>query len=260
MYPFKEPYFLVEFNSSIVNFEIYINDMPAFTHHSGGAIFSQVPINQFIVESGKQNIKIKIFPLKGNDVFKEDAFIKIKVFCYDSFTNNYESILERFTYETPDFTGKTIPYFETVSNFDVEVPYRLLGWIGSVEFKDIIDSNKIIEFYKNIYTFFNNENISELMKSQVQKFNEIDTALYLSEDNNRELSNLILKLKKEQFVLRQFPISTKIQYFGYGKVLSLVDENNLPIIYYRNEDTNEDFSFPILIHKKDVSGSFEIIR
>lgn len=54
MNQFKEPYYLVEFNSSIVNFEIYINDMPAFTHQSGGAIFSHVPINHFILESGKQ--------------------------------------------------------------------------------------------------------------------------------------------------------------------------------------------------------------
>ena len=30
MIEFKEPYYLVEFNSSIVNFEIFINDIPAF--------------------------------------------------------------------------------------------------------------------------------------------------------------------------------------------------------------------------------------
>ena len=45
MIEFKEPYYLVEFNSSIVNFEIFINDIPAFIHHSGGAIFSHVPLS-----------------------------------------------------------------------------------------------------------------------------------------------------------------------------------------------------------------------
>ena len=45
MKQFKEPYYLVDFNSSICNFEIYINDMPAFIHKEGGSITSHYPIN-----------------------------------------------------------------------------------------------------------------------------------------------------------------------------------------------------------------------
>ena len=58
MKEFKEPYYLMDFNSSICNFEIYINDMHAFIHKEGGSIASHYPINHFILESGKQNIKI----------------------------------------------------------------------------------------------------------------------------------------------------------------------------------------------------------
>ncbi|OBW39373.1 hypothetical protein AB670_04307 [Chryseobacterium sp. MOF25P] len=36
MTQFKEPYYLVDFNSSICNFDIFINDMPAFNNHVGG--------------------------------------------------------------------------------------------------------------------------------------------------------------------------------------------------------------------------------
>ena len=260
MKEFKEPYYLVDFNSAICNFEIYINDMPAFIHKEGGSIASHYPINHFILESGKQEIKIRVLPTKNNARLGDDTFLKIKVFYYDSSTTNYENTFEAFKYETPDFKDKNIPSIEIVSSFDTEVPYKLIGWKSSVTFKDIKNKDEIIKFYKSIYDLFKNENINELINLQTIKFHEVDTSMYLVEDNKKELSSLLSKLKKEQFVLQQFPSSVNMQFFGYGKVLNIVGENNLPVIYYRNEKTNDEFSFPILIHKKAESNSFEIIR
>lgn len=65
MTQFKEPYYLVDFNSSICNFDIFINDMPAFNHHVGGAVSSHMPINHFILQEGVQKIKINVLPLNN---------------------------------------------------------------------------------------------------------------------------------------------------------------------------------------------------
>ena len=59
----NRPSYFVDFNASICNFEILINDMPAFLQHEGGSIISQYPINSFIYRSGEQGIKIRILPL-----------------------------------------------------------------------------------------------------------------------------------------------------------------------------------------------------
>lgn len=260
MKEFKEPYYLVDFNSSICNFEIYINDMPAFIHKEGGSIASHYPINHFVLESDKQEIKIRILPTKNNNKLNDTAFLKIKIFSYDSSTTNYENVFEAFKYETPDLTDKNVPSIEITSIFEAEVPYKLMGWKDSVTFKDIKGEDEIINFYKNIYDSFKNENINELISTQAVKFHEIDVSMYLSEDNKQELLSLFSKLNNENFILQPFPTSINIEYFGYGKVLNILRENNLPIIYYKNNETNEEFSFPILIRKKLGGNSFEIIR
>jgi hypothetical protein len=82
--------------------------MPAFIHDEGGSIASHYPINHFILESGQQNIKLKVLPLKGESALREDASLEIKVHFYDSATNNYDALTEVFKFETPDgITNKT---------------------------------------------------------------------------------------------------------------------------------------------------------
>jgi hypothetical protein len=68
----KNPYYLVDFSASICNFEICINDVPAFIHNGGRIISSHYPINHFIFESGKQEIKFKVLPLQGETTLKDD--------------------------------------------------------------------------------------------------------------------------------------------------------------------------------------------
>ena len=91
MTQFKEPYYLVDFNSSICNFDIFINDMPAFNHHVGGAVSSHMPINHFILEKGIQKIKINVLPLKGEESLKPDGFITIK-YQENIFIDNVKSL------------------------------------------------------------------------------------------------------------------------------------------------------------------------
>lgn len=100
---FVEPYYLVDFDMSICNFEILINDMPAFRNTDGGSLNSHVPINQLILASGIQRIAFRILPLKGETVLRKDSYLKIKINLFDANSGNYDNLVEVFKYETPSF-------------------------------------------------------------------------------------------------------------------------------------------------------------
>ena len=91
------------------------------------------------------------------------------------------------------------------------------------------------------------------------RFDEIDTSMYLGVvDNKIELSNLFGELFGGKYILDDFPASTDMKIYGDGKVFTLVDSENKPIIHYTNKDTNEEFSLPLFIHK--IGKKYSIIR
>lgn len=256
---FKEPYYLVDFNSSICNFEIFINGMPAFTHNEGGSIASHTPINHFILKSGIQNIKINILPLKEESSLREDAFLKIKVFCYDSSTTNYEDIIEAFKYEKLDFSKSRLPIKNLNIQFNAEVKYKIEGWQNSFPLSEYLDKESFLKYCEDIYKLFKDQNIDLLYDEMKNKFNEIDTSLYLGNfDNKMELSHLLNGLNRDMFVLQEFPSSFEMKLFADKKVCSLMSFEKTSFLNYKRKETNEEFSFPIFAHKIDTK--FSILR
>ncbi|GAA4758357.1 MULTISPECIES: hypothetical protein [Flavobacterium] len=257
---FIEPYYLVDFNSSICNFDIYINDLPAFIHNVGGSIFSHYPINHLILGKGLQKIRLRIKPLKTESKLRDDGFVKIKVFYYDSSTTDYENVFNVFKFETPDLSKSEYSFIEYESTFDSVVNYELRGWKSSLKIEEEDYKNEIIAFYKKIYELFRENNVDKISFEMLNRFEETDIAMYLQNTNNKkELEDLIATLKNDNFIIESFPQVTTIQKFANSCVINLVRENGLPIIYYKNQN-NEEFSYPILIHKIKNKQVFEIIR
>jgi hypothetical protein len=236
--------------------------MPAFMHHNGGSIASHYPINHFILESGKQKIKLKILPLKGETDLREDASLKIKVHFYDSATNNYDALTEVFKFETPDLSKPILPIIELEAKFIAEVPYEILGWKESIVLQDSVAiKDNVTSFYNQIHQYMKLEDVDNLSKLMRIRFNEMDTSMYIRDaDNKKELSDLFKNIKSEELILEDFPKSSKIIIYGEGKVINILREDNNPIIHYVNKKTNEEFSLPLFIHKKVKDFEFEIIR
>lgn len=260
MSQFKEPYYLVEFNSSICNFDIFINDMPAFSHHGGGAVSSHIPINHFILEKGVQSIKINVLPLKVEESLRADGFITIKVFGYDASTNNYENTVEVFKYDRVDFSENSLPVVNLTNEFMADVDYQMMGWKASEKFSiSTLNKNEIEKYFKYIHGLFRDRNIDEIHHEMIARFDEIDTSMYLGiVDNKIELSKLFGELFGGKYVLNSFPSSTDMKIYGGGKVFTLIDSESNPIIHYINKETNEQFSLPLFIHK--LMGNYKIIR
>ena len=260
MNQFRKPYYLVEFTSSLCNFDIYINGLPAFSHNQGGGISSHAPINQFILESGKQKININIFPIKGEIKLRNEGFIKIRVFSYDSSTTNYENKIICFEHTIDNFSKNTNPIIYLQGNFIAQVPYNIEGWKNTDIFDKNSDRNNIVSYYKSIYKLFKESNINGIYNEMKTKFFEVDTTMYLENQNNKDsLFNLLKMLKDENFVFQPFPnLTNNIKFFANDKVCYFFREDGTHLIYYKNDKTNETFFMPIFITKNNYKLS--IIR
>jgi len=254
---FKEPYFVVDFNMSICNFEILINDVSVFKKMNGGSIASHYPINHFILESGTQQISIKVFPLLGETALRKNSFLKVKVHAFDSSTQDYTNLHEVFKYETPKYEGEEPPAIVKIAKFDVSIPYSINGWKSSLEITKNMQQ-EVLSFYKKIHLLATT-NTNELFNLFNSKFLEVDKALYLNDNNKNEWNDLLNKLNRGSFVLQPFPSKPIVKIQAHKKMAEVLSLDGTSVLNYINPERDE-FNLPIFIHKKDNVSGFEIIR
>lgn len=250
MEKFKEPYYLVEFTSSLCNFEICVNDVPAFNHNLGGGISSHIPINHYILESGKQKLKITILTPNESENLDKDAFLNVKVICYDASINNYENLNTILTYDYPDMSIQEYPMISLNLDFEVIVPYKIEGWKNSIEINPESSNEEFSNFMREIHSMYELEDVNSLYEIQKTKFQEIDEALYLVEDNFASLKKLFSNLRNENFIIQKFPSILKFNFYANNKLIKVTDIHGKDIIYYQN-NKNEEFSLSFYLHKKN---------
>jgi len=257
---FKEPYYLVDFNASICNFEVLVNDMPAFLNNKGMSISSHVPVNHLICSSGKQSIQIRVLPLAGETTLRKDSFLKIKVQFFDA-TGSPEIMSLVLHWETPDLTEKLLPTIVHEEVFTADVPYRQAGWHQSepLENNDT-QVEAAVNFYKKVYTLLRDGKNDEFLQLLSIRLHDIDEATYINgADNVKEWYELIGKLKGDGYILSDFPEETRSFLYGNKKVLNITRMNGTPILNFVNKE-EDTFNFPFLIHKLLNHNGYTIIR
>lgn len=258
----KAPYYLVDFNVSLANFEILINDVVAVSHESGGSIFSNYPINHFILNSGLQNIKVRLKPLADAKFIHKDADAVIKIQYLDASTMDEEQMNTVCEFTTQKNDNKNLPILEIAGEFQANVPYQLMGWsdaaVINVDNQTVI--NKIHDYYHRIYTLFKDQDVTQLTALLKKRYEETDVSMYLQEDNIAGLNNVFTMLNAENYVLEDFPDNPKIEFYGQNRLINLIRENYSPIISYLKKEENEEFGFPFYIHLPKGNNGFEIIR
>ena len=257
----KEPYYLVDFNVALANFDILINDVLAFSYESGGSIFSNYPINHFILHSGPQQLKLRFRPLKGQ-ILHPDADATIKIQYLDAATMDQSQLTTIYEYKMKKANDEKLPIIESIAEFNAEVPYNLKGWTDAIAVKNDSQSvvNQVHKYYHRIYDLFKNEDIVSLDLLLKRRYEETDASMYLIEDNLAALKNIFKMLEAEEYVLQEFPMTPLVEFYAGNRVINLKRENHSPIISYLKKAENEEFGFPFYIYVPKNANSFEIIR
>lgn len=228
----KKPFYLVDFNSSLCNYQIFINDIPCYFHNDNTSMATHLPINQLIFKSGIQNLHIKVFPLIGEKKIQTYAFLKLKINVYDALTNNYENISTIFDYDAINLDATEKSYIEIIEKFDCKIEYESLFFLKAQ--KITIKKDEVVEFYQKLHNHFKNYEVDKVLNLFNNRLTEIDKSLFIEDSNNKnELEKVFNNLKNENYKIVDFPKNPIFTVYN-EKIISLVDSLNNSILFFKN--------------------------
>ena len=250
-------------------FEVYLNDMPDYTDY----LFGNSNGNRWdftsILNSGKQYVKIKVFPnAKDNEVDKmiaRDAVLKIRFYReeVDNLSNDKEITL--LTFEMPPIMEDT-SYLEFYVAFEANVPYHLKGWRSSVDLSKE-DTAKLKQEVYSVYTTFEKAftggDLNQVCKMLYNRQLELGQVFYsnLQENSIEMVNDFKNEINMTTGVMNHD--DSRMEFFGNGRVVGLVwykgENRGSNGVAFETSD-NKITMYDLLLHRPQVGGPLEIIR
>lgn len=271
------PYYSVDFDNgdSGCQFEIFVNDVPVAKKMGvKGAMTSSAPINSCILKSGKQKLKIKLYPNVGKDKIttsdkNASPFSLSVTYRKDAWDHNDMSEVTVFQIPPIPIPESGLPYFEKEFEFDAEVPYQFEGWSTSKDLTKMSDiEQKVMSKYEEIQKLLTTKNYTAFAKMKNKKDVEMNTSFYLKPNEITEGD----AFDREAFVEKDAEVqpftNAKITFYGDGRLVTLenVDDKGSALrtkIKHVSADgkvKEEVIKFPVLFHIPKNSNDLEIIR
>ena len=284
-------YDLKVFNGAC-NYKIWVNDMPVYNMFKGARGELSFMVNGKILKSGKQTLKIKIYPFwdrknqKWEDYLSKYAGLDVEIremewdaqerkfdyypiFSYQTPREGEESLQDNpreFLFEEGE---EELPYYEETVTFEAKVPYNLTGWSKSV---DLSKENQE-ELYKEVEAYyleliknFEDKDVSTITKKYFKKEKEVVQALFLNQKDTKERwdEDFLSKIIHPTAVVDKLDNNLYLDLYGNGKVISLLKNpaGTRPLVIERvNEQGKKKYlTLDLYLHRPDPEGPLEIIR
>lgn len=256
----EQSYYMLDLSALMCYFEIRVNDVEVFAFNVDGQTSTDIPINQGILESGRQEIEVRVLPLQGNNTLHKEAYIRYKVVVFDVSSGDYKYMEQFDNHQTLPVKGE-IPVVVHKSNFNAKVPYRIEAWQNGIDLKhaDFDIKPKLIEAYEKLSRYIEEGNYTAFIDAMRKREENIATAMYLSENEaNQRISRLVDDF---QSGFRVAPISDNfiVELSAYGKVATLKRMNGMSALFLENEDTQEELVLQPTFYIPEGKTEFEII-
>ncbi|HEY1194382.1 hypothetical protein [Flavobacterium sp.] len=276
--------FTLKYENQGCSYEILLNDMPVATSFGLSNGFSlKKELNQYILNSGKQEITIRIYPQKKTETSFEatvSKMAKVKI----AIKKNKEplSILdlaearekgiqtewEVLSFETPKIESDgSFHEFKTSFNVDgKDINWKIIGWTESKDLRNDPDLRKQVdsfyENFKNVLASKKQQEYLKLLKTSIHE--EALSKPWFEPDFEKDLSKEIVQyaIEERNFIYpcenaemkfyangKIVTLSCKdITTFGYSPLISKTAKNAMPKVH------------TIYLHKPKNSDELEIIR
>ncbi len=275
-------------NSMQCQYEVFVNDvllmklMGPITE-TGGGMTGDYDINQLMLTSGTHEVKVRIYPKHGVEVFpKGEGQIKLtfshfrdrnlKTVTYNQELNGHNGIqisqsdkqwISKYSEEHQeeydgDYQPKTpnkfegLPVYEWRSTFDAAVPFDFAGWRESVDIKKEYDNNEEVlikelkKLYQDIHTIFQKKDTDAYLK-MVKEREELITSCLLYKQNEKSLreKEFITLIESNEYELEPlFEETFQLEFQAYGKlVMFLHKADGEGIIRLKNKKDPNDTIF-----------------
>ncbi len=252
---------------SVANrYETYVNDMPLEKDFKNGSTTTQLPINNFILKSGVQKIKIIIYPDSGNLLVDGSGrdYVNVKIYKYPHGIDNMQQDDATLISETNLKDLALAPIVKKEFEISANVPYEVDGWIKSVDLsKENQEAFKkeVAQKYEELRTLLINRKGDEFLKILAKRDAELNKALYLSDsDINEEntddlncINNITSVLKIENY---------KMEIHGEGRIVTLtrIDGNLNGESVLQAKYGKYTRVYDIYLHRPKPGAPLEIIR
>jgi len=256
-----KPYYVIDFSAVNCLLDIRVNDVSVLCMDISGNISTIVPINQAILESGKQHISYNILPLLGTTTLKKNTSLIASVWLYDAsgeFIEKKEEITKKFI--MPENSAGILPAYKGEDFFIATVPYKLDAWQNSQDLTKVEDLRLYVDlFYNEVEEMIANGQYNQFAKLIQKRENNTATCMYLSEEEKEErITELIEMIKTER--LKVVPTSNKdiMLIYGYDKLVSLKKPDGDSALVLRN-DEGDELSLDIQLHLPQGSTDLLVI-
>lgn len=250
-YATVQPYYQLDFTATFCTFEIRVNDILLFTLNIDGQTSTMIPINAGILQSGKQQVTIKVLPLEGKQILNQSAEFKYNIKVYDAINNlNFkEQLPGEFAVAKVD-PSKKQPYLTQTASFNAQVPYTVKSYQDGTDLKSISDlKDKLRGAYQQLADIIAKGDIAQLQKLIANRENVSGVTMYLSKEELADRITGLTRDFKSGFKLVPIPANATVKIFGNGKLATLVKPNGDSALTLVNTKKGEemalDFSFYI---------------
>jgi hypothetical protein len=270
-YEYNPAYFLHMDTAAGFSFELLINDQLFYTSYSPGTLTGSMPLADVILKSGRQRLKIRMFPpVDDNYVMQtliepRDVGLEFRIVYGDEKRDKPRDFHEVFKFELPKFEHP-LPYYEVNLEFEAEVPYELEGWTNGVDLtkEDKKELQKEVEeYYRKVIKMYETGDVNGLAGIYYKRQKDIGQTLYRNrkEDYEMLIEEWTKDVNKDQtFELKDYDL----RFFGDGKMVALIrnDRYNqrLPALFSENKEINKVYYYYLFLYRPYPGAPLEVIR
>ncbi|WP_316847227.1 hypothetical protein [Pedobacter psychrodurus] len=256
-----QPYYQLDFSAALCLFEVRVNDVLVFTLNLEGQASSMIPINSAILQSGKQEISIKVLPLAGQKVLNPNAQFKynIKVFDAAKDLNFKEQLPGEYAIVKVDPAKKQTSLSQTTS-FNAEVPYTINAYQTGTDLKAVSGlKEKLTAAYQKLGELIAKGDLEQLKKLIANRESVAAVTMYLSKEESDDRMKGMLSDLKTGFKLMPIPANAMVKVFGNNKIAALVTPQGGSVIRLKNEKEQEEMELEFTFYIPTGKTELEII-
>ena len=272
-YPYN-PTYRLKINSVACTYEVYVNDMLADYDFNRGNSAGEQPIDipQFILKSGKQKLRIRIYPKAIEDgelekMITASANFSLRVLHGEYYKMPQDSFKEVYAIKMPQEVNG-IPYYEITGEFVAEVPYMLQGWSDGLDLTKE-DSKKlkdeVLATYERFRKAFEEKDVPTIASIIYKREQEIAQAFFFTSGKGTNYDRGWEELQQKVDAIKEMhPIEDyELRFFGERRVVALLKINgrlrNFPTVY--GETNNEKLRFyGLFLYRPKPGAPLEVIR
>lgn len=230
------------------------------------------PLNYMIMKSGEQQIKIKVYPLGGEEHINKHARVQVNIFFApdkESRLSEYEKI-DSFTLPN-DLEPRKMTYYEGLITFVAEVPYNYRTILDkSKDLREVVDLREQVEKkYKEIWAISKSNDFEGYVREHLFVFGKVSNTTYqtLEDLKANYADGNPYGMVAPAFYDKEFlPLDDcELQFYAEGKVVALWHrgtlKSGLDMKYkYKQEDgtiyegTNAD---PLFLYMPEGSSELK---